>query len=430
MSNLPDKEKEKTGDLLSSSQDFLPLDFADKQASHSQKKPVPLSGLMKKAASPADNASSPEKKPIPLAAMKKKSPEPETTAIPIQVSAPEEPPEARPAPSIASKEETIVVKPPLAVPSETAAAPTNPVQEKKAIKLKSSATSPSGADPEDFDAKMKRIFDDELQQKKNAELAAAKAREEAAANSEAKKEESRAKTSVPLSSREKASPAVLTETKNPPEEEEKQPHPLISGRNPVKRKVLRNISSIGSGNASVGQILQESRISAGLSIAQVEQLTKIKVQYLEAIERDDHKRLPPMVYVNAYIKTLCYFYSIDEAETQALLSNLKEETDKHTVSGEIIAKLEEEKHVNYEEELKVKRILIYSSLALGTILLTIATIAVAFFASSNGKKAEPPGATPAILSSVSKVTPFSGAELEKFVPPTQQTMSELFSSKK
>ena len=84
-----------------------------------------------------------------------------------------------------------------------------------------------------------------------------------------------------------------------------------------------DIFSVKNKNASPGEILQEGRVHSGLSINQVEQITKIRLSYLEAIEHDDFPKLPPVVYVTAYIKTLCSLYNISSEDTALVLSNLK-----------------------------------------------------------------------------------------------------------
>ncbi|HPN85275.1 MAG TPA: helix-turn-helix domain-containing protein, partial [Victivallales bacterium] len=65
--------------------------------------------------------------------------------------------------------------------------------------------------------------------------------------------------------------------------------------------------------SSVGHVLQEARVKAGLSIDQVAIETRIKKAYVEAIERDDFEHLPSAVYVNAYVRRLCQQYGLDES---------------------------------------------------------------------------------------------------------------------
>lgn len=53
----------------------------------------------------------------------------------------------------------------------------------------------------------------------------------------------------------------------------------------------------------LGQQLKEARLQKGLSLDDVQEMTKIRKRYLEAIETGDYKVLPGSFYVRAFIKT-------------------------------------------------------------------------------------------------------------------------------
>ncbi|GAA0134217.1 helix-turn-helix domain-containing protein [Paenibacillus sp. YSY-4.3] len=55
--------------------------------------------------------------------------------------------------------------------------------------------------------------------------------------------------------------------------------------------------------SNLGQQLKEARLARGLSLDDVQDLTKIRKRYLEAIEAGDYKVLPGSFYVRAFIKT-------------------------------------------------------------------------------------------------------------------------------
>ncbi|AWB44365.1 helix-turn-helix domain-containing protein [Paenibacillus sp. CAA11] len=55
--------------------------------------------------------------------------------------------------------------------------------------------------------------------------------------------------------------------------------------------------------SDLGQQLKEARMSRGLSLDDVQEMTKIRKRYLEAIEAGDYKVLPGSFYVRAFIKT-------------------------------------------------------------------------------------------------------------------------------
>ena len=121
------------------------------------------------------------------------------------------------------------------------------------------------------------------------------------------------------------------------------------------KKSIKIVGSISTENASVGQILQEARVCLELGLTQVEQQTRIKRSFLEAVERDDLKNLPAMCYVSAYIKTLCQLYRIDAETSSALLASLKAKKGERSVPSELLQSLENDKHINFAEEAKLKK---------------------------------------------------------------------------
>lgn len=55
--------------------------------------------------------------------------------------------------------------------------------------------------------------------------------------------------------------------------------------------------------SELGQQLKEARLQRGMSLDDVQEVTKIRKKYLEAIEAGDYKVLPGNFYVRAFIKT-------------------------------------------------------------------------------------------------------------------------------
>ncbi|WP_151735064.1 helix-turn-helix domain-containing protein ['Paenibacillus yunnanensis' Narsing Rao et al. 2020] len=55
--------------------------------------------------------------------------------------------------------------------------------------------------------------------------------------------------------------------------------------------------------SELGQQLKEARLQKGMSLDDVQEVTKIRKKYLEAIEAGDYKVLPGSFYVRAFIKT-------------------------------------------------------------------------------------------------------------------------------
>ncbi|MNH81248.1 Helix-turn-helix domain protein [compost metagenome] len=63
--------------------------------------------------------------------------------------------------------------------------------------------------------------------------------------------------------------------------------------------------------SDLGQQLKEARLQRGLSLDDVQELTKIRKRYLEAIEAGDYKVLPGSFYVRAFIKTYAEAVGVD-----------------------------------------------------------------------------------------------------------------------
>jgi len=192
-----------------------------------------------------------------------------------------------------------------------------------------------------------------------------------------------------------------------------------------EKKSIKIVGSISTDNASVGQILQEARVCLELGLTQVEQQTKIKRSFLEAVERDDLKNLPAMCYVSAYIKTLCQLYRIDNETSAALLASLKEKKGERTVPNELLQSLENDKHINFEEEAKLKK---FAMIAIVLIIVIAGGIFIYNSWTPDEKGYEdlrtqstglPPGAQ------TNSSIYFNEKELEMFIPNIDIDMSTL-----
>lgn len=61
----------------------------------------------------------------------------------------------------------------------------------------------------------------------------------------------------------------------------------------------------------IGNRLREARIRKGLTIKDVEDATKIRSKYLEALEEDDYEVLPAPVFAKAFLRTYASYLKID-----------------------------------------------------------------------------------------------------------------------
>ncbi|MEC0135977.1 helix-turn-helix domain-containing protein [Paenibacillus macerans] len=69
--------------------------------------------------------------------------------------------------------------------------------------------------------------------------------------------------------------------------------------------------------SELGQKLKEARLAKGLSLDDIQEMTKIRKRYLEAIESGDYKVLPGSFYVRAFIKTYAETVGVDADELLA-----------------------------------------------------------------------------------------------------------------
>lgn len=77
--------------------------------------------------------------------------------------------------------------------------------------------------------------------------------------------------------------------------------------------------------SELGQQLREARLQKGMSLDDVQEVTKIRKRYLEAIEAGDYKVLPGSFYVRAFIKTYAEAVGMDSDE---LLEGHKQDVPK------------------------------------------------------------------------------------------------------
>jgi len=53
---------------------------------------------------------------------------------------------------------------------------------------------------------------------------------------------------------------------------------------------------------TVGTMLKDARVAKGISLGEVEKQTKIRIKFLEAIERDAYHVLPSPIYAKGFVK--------------------------------------------------------------------------------------------------------------------------------
>lgn len=82
---------------------------------------------------------------------------------------------------------------------------------------------------------------------------------------------------------------------------------------------------------TVGGILREKRESRGLSLATVEQATRIREKFLEAIENDDYSSLPSIAYAKGFVKNYSDYLGLDTTTVLAFFRRQTTETPKSSI---------------------------------------------------------------------------------------------------
>lgn len=96
--------------------------------------------------------------------------------------------------------------------------------------------------------------------------------------------------------------------------------------------------------SDLGQQLREARLARGLSLDDVQEMTKIRKRYLEAIEMGDYKVLPGSFYVRAFIKTYAETVGLDADELLAEHRQNVPSTDPEPTMEPVIQKRRSRQH--------------------------------------------------------------------------------------
>ncbi|KKM13109.1 hypothetical protein SY88_00715 [Clostridiales bacterium PH28_bin88] len=74
----------------------------------------------------------------------------------------------------------------------------------------------------------------------------------------------------------------------------------------------------------IGEQLRQARTAKGLSLGQVEEATKIRVRYLEALEHGDYDVLPGRVYTVGFLRSYARYLDLD---AESLVNRYRKETE-------------------------------------------------------------------------------------------------------
>ena len=127
---------------------------------------------------------------------------------------------------------------------------------------------------------------------------------------------------------------------------------------------------LGLGVGSFGKFLQDMRFKNDYSIAQVEQTTKIKAEYIELLEMEKLRLELPSVYILAYARKLCTCYKVPEHEIVAIINELKSKFDS-SFSPDLIENINIDYEVDEDNQKKIRH---FAWLLLGALIFFIALV--------------------------------------------------------
>jgi transcriptional regulator with XRE-family HTH domain len=68
------------------------------------------------------------------------------------------------------------------------------------------------------------------------------------------------------------------------------------------------------GGVLVGEYLRQKREDAGLSLKDISEITRIRTEYLKALENEDFSKIPGEVFIKGYIRAYLHALSLDPEE--------------------------------------------------------------------------------------------------------------------
>jgi len=82
---------------------------------------------------------------------------------------------------------------------------------------------------------------------------------------------------------------------------------------------------------TVGIMLKEARLAKGIALEEVEKQTKIRLKFLEAIERDEYTILPSPIYAKGFVKNYSQFLGLDVHMVMAFFRRQTDEIKRSSI---------------------------------------------------------------------------------------------------
>ena len=200
----------------------------------------------------------------------------------------------------------------------------------------------------------------------------------------------------------------------------------------VPDSVERNkrVLTVDTEAASIGEIMQDARQQAGLTLEQAAALTHIKKDYILALEADDQENLPGGIFTSAYVRTLCGLYNLNDSGREAALKKVRETFSAHdNVPEQLIQHLEQDVQRNEAEEQRVNKIfylIVSGAAALAVLLIAgIVLLTVSLRGDSAPKLAETEKTPVRQEQRTPPVSDFDARKLETLTPPQSPVLMRI-----
>ncbi len=108
----------------------------------------------------------------------------------------------------------------------------------------------------------------------------------------------------------------------------------------------------------LGQLLREARLEKGMTLEEVEDLTKIRKRYLQAIEEGQYKVLPGSFYVRAFVKNYAEVVGLDADQVLRMYRNVIPDPGAEA-SSEVYTQPRRRRNINTEKWSKLASTLVF-----------------------------------------------------------------------
>ena len=136
----------------------------------------------------------------------------------------------------------------------------------------------------------------------------------------------------------------------------------------------KKLNSLHSGSdATLGNLLAEARTLANHTIHSASAETRIRSDYIEALENDKPDTLPNQVFLRAYVRALIQLYGLDAPSAKLIEEKLSDYEPVTEVPEKLIEDIGRGGQISEAETRRVKLMLIYGSVILFLLVSLVVT---------------------------------------------------------